>query len=87
MVLEEEHEEHQLHELTGLGNRRHAEMHMQARLDQLSRYSWPLGLLYFDIDFFKRINDTYGHDAGDRVGVLDEQVGGEAPGGVALARK
>jgi diguanylate cyclase (GGDEF)-like protein/PAS domain S-box-containing protein len=56
-----------LDELTGLGNRRHAEMHLQARLDQLSRYSWPFGLLYFDIDFFKRVNDTYGHDAGDRV--------------------
>lgn len=54
-----------LDELTGLGNRRHAEMHLQARLDQLSRYSWPFGLLYFDIDFFKHINDTYGHDAGD----------------------
>jgi len=56
-----------LDELTGLGNRVHAEMHLQARLDQLARYRWPFGLLFFDIDFFKRINDNYGHDAGDRV--------------------
>jgi diguanylate cyclase (GGDEF)-like protein/PAS domain S-box-containing protein len=56
-----------LDELTGLGNRMHAEMHLQARLDQLARYRWPFGLLFFDIDLFKRVNDTYGHDAGDRV--------------------
>lgn len=56
-----------LDELTGLGNRRHAEMHLQSRLDQLARYDWPFGLLYFDIDLFKRVNDTYGHDAGDRI--------------------
>ena len=56
-----------LDELTGLGNRRHAEMHLQSRLDQLARYDWPFGLLYFDIDLFKQVNDAYGHDAGDRV--------------------
>jgi len=56
-----------LDELTGLGNRRHAEMHLQSRLDQLARYDWPFGLLYFDIDLFKRVNDIYGHDEGDRV--------------------
>jgi len=56
-----------LDQLTGLGNRRHAEIHLQSRIDQLARYSWPFGLLYFDIDLFKRVNDTYGHDAGDRV--------------------
>lgn len=53
--------------LTGLGNRRHAEMHLQTRLDQVRRYVWPFSLLYFDIDDFKRVNDTYGHEVGDRV--------------------
>ena len=53
--------------LTGLGNRRHAEIHLRARLDQLVRYGWPFSLLYYDIDFFKRVNDTYGHDVGDEV--------------------
>jgi diguanylate cyclase (GGDEF)-like protein/PAS domain S-box-containing protein len=56
-----------LDKLTGLGNRRHAELHLQSRIDQLARYSWPFGLLYFDIDLFKCVNDTYGHEAGDRV--------------------
>lgn len=56
-----------LDELTGQGNRRHAEIHLQSRIDQLARYSWPFGLLYFDIDLFKRVNDAYGHDVGDRV--------------------
>lgn len=56
-----------LDELTGLGNRRHAEVHLRARLDQLERYNWPFGLLFFDIDRFKDVNDTYGHVVGDRV--------------------
>ncbi len=53
--------------LTGLGNRRHADMHLRDRLDELGRYGWPFGLLFLDIDHFKRVNDSYGHDAGDKV--------------------
>lgn len=56
-----------LDQLTGLGNRRHAEVHLKARLGELERYGWPFGLLYFDIDHFKNINDAYGHDTGDEV--------------------
>ncbi len=59
-----------LDELTGLGNRRHAEVHLKARLDQLERYGWPFGVLYFDIDRFKEVNDTYGHSVGDRVLIM-----------------
>jgi diguanylate cyclase (GGDEF)-like protein/PAS domain S-box-containing protein len=65
--LEELEREALLDELTGLGNRRHAEIHIEARIDQLKRYSWPFGLLYFDIDRFKDVNDAYGHAVGDRV--------------------
>ena len=56
-----------LDELTGLGNRRHGEVHLSARMAEFERYGWPFGLLYFDIDHFKVVNDTYGHEAGDRV--------------------
>lgn len=54
-------------ELTGLNNRRH----LFERLSQLwhvaHRHERPLSCIMFDIDHFKRINDTYGHAAGDLV--------------------
>ncbi len=53
--------------LTGLGNRRFTEANMRNWLDQMQRYSWPFGLMFVDIDNFKRVNDTYGHDIGDEV--------------------
>jgi diguanylate cyclase (GGDEF)-like protein/PAS domain S-box-containing protein len=51
--------------LTGLGNRRYLEMQLNARLDEWMRYGSPFGVLIADIDLFKRVNDTYGHDVGD----------------------
>lgn len=53
--------------LTGLANRRYAEIHLQDRLKEMERYGWPFGLLFIDIDHFKRVNDQYGHETGDRV--------------------
>lgn len=53
--------------LTGLANRRFSEIALQARLDEVHRYGWPLGVLLMDIDHFKKVNDTWGHDFGDRV--------------------
>lgn len=53
--------------LTGIGNRRHAEINLQSRLDELQRYDWPFGVLFIDIDRFKDVNDTYGHDIGDKI--------------------
>lgn len=53
--------------VTGVGNRRFAEMTLQARLDELRRYGWNFAVLMIDIDHFKRVNDTYGHEVGDRV--------------------
>jgi diguanylate cyclase (GGDEF)-like protein/PAS domain S-box-containing protein len=53
--------------LTGLPNRRYVETQMRARLDEMERYAWPFGVLYIDIDHFKRVNDEHGHDTGDEV--------------------
>lgn len=53
--------------LTGLANRRFMEMNLHARLAALQRYGWSFGVLFIDIDDFKRVNDTYGHDVGDQV--------------------
>ena len=53
--------------LTKLGNRRYGEMNLAGKLRELKRYGWPFGVLFIDIDNFKIVNDTYGHDAGDKV--------------------
>jgi diguanylate cyclase (GGDEF)-like protein/PAS domain S-box-containing protein len=53
--------------LTGLPNRRHMENQLHARMEELRRSRLGFGLLFIDIDHFKRLNDRYGHDLGDRV--------------------
>ncbi len=51
--------------LTGLGNRLLTEITLRSRLEELSRYGWPFGVLFIDIDRFKAVNDSLGHAAGD----------------------
>ena len=53
--------------LTGLHNRRYMETHVNSLADQAAARNKPLALMILDIDFFKSINDGYGHDAGDDV--------------------
>jgi diguanylate cyclase (GGDEF)-like protein len=53
--------------LTGCHNRRFLEQVMDRELQRHARFKLPLSLLFIDIDRFKAINDTLGHDAGDRV--------------------
>src|SRR5216117_4141710 len=53
--------------LTGLHNRRYMESHLTTLAEQASSRGKPLALMMLDIDFFKAINDNYGHDAGDDV--------------------
>jgi diguanylate cyclase (GGDEF)-like protein/PAS domain S-box-containing protein len=53
--------------LTGLANRRCIDMKLHSRIDEMQRYGWPCGVLFLDIDNFKIVNDTYGHNVGDRV--------------------
>ena len=53
--------------LTGLDNRRNLLEKVQLEIDRALRYGLAVEFLMMDIDHFKDINDTYGHDAGDRV--------------------
>jgi len=65
--------------LTGLYNRAHFGEQLQEKLNLADRYEQPVSLVMVDIDHFKRVNDTYGHEAGDAVlrrvaGLLQEAV-------------
>ncbi|HEX8071942.1 MAG TPA: diguanylate cyclase [Pyrinomonadaceae bacterium] len=51
--------------LTGLANRRRFERQLAREVARTRRYGRPFCLLLVDIDHFKRVNDTHGHDAGD----------------------
>jgi len=53
--------------LTGLRNRRDFDRRWKAELGRARRFRLPLTLMMMDLDHFKRINDTHGHAAGDRV--------------------
>ena len=53
--------------LTGLANRRAFELAMAREIDRVARSGEPALLLALDIDHFKRVNDTWGHSAGDQV--------------------
>ncbi|HIK14167.1 MAG TPA: diguanylate cyclase [Leptolyngbyaceae cyanobacterium M33_DOE_097] len=53
--------------LTGLHNRRYLEEQIHHELAQAAQTGQSVAVLILDIDFFKQINDTYGHQAGDRV--------------------
>ncbi|MDC7226417.1 MAG: sensor domain-containing diguanylate cyclase [Spirochaetales bacterium] len=52
--------------LTGINNRRNIENIIQKEFDRSQRYGCNLSVMLIDIDFFKNINDTLGHDAGDK---------------------
>jgi diguanylate cyclase (GGDEF)-like protein/PAS domain S-box-containing protein len=53
--------------LTGLFNRRYLEETLEREINRAQRDHQPLGVMMLDIDHFKQCNDTYGHQAGDRL--------------------
>jgi diguanylate cyclase (GGDEF)-like protein len=54
-------------ELTGLANHGRFQALLNAEVEQVRRYHHPIGLIMLDIDDFKAVNDTYGHQQGDAV--------------------
>jgi len=54
-------------ELTGLPNRRYFFDQAEALVSRAKRYELPCSLMLMDVDFFKRVNDNWGHTTGDRV--------------------
>ncbi len=53
--------------LTGAHNREHFDTHLFSELSYARRHKTELSIVLFDLDHFKRVNDTYGHQAGDTV--------------------
>jgi diguanylate cyclase (GGDEF)-like protein len=53
--------------LTGLGNRKLLEIKINTAIQEYHQHHISFGLLFIDIDHFKAINDTYGHQEGDRI--------------------
>jgi diguanylate cyclase len=77
-------------ELTGAYNRRHAFETALRFLSDEGNHSQPLSVILVDVDHFKRINDTYGHGAGDTALIeltrIGNEVIGQAGGGAMFAR-
>jgi diguanylate cyclase (GGDEF)-like protein len=69
LLLESEHMRHHAEHdgLTGLWNHRIIVERLKTEMNRSRRENIPLGVILADIDYFKKINDTYGHTAGDLV--------------------
>lgn len=53
--------------LTGLSNRRYVQACMENRMNDFQKHGIPFAVILMDVDLFKQVNDTYGHDTGDQV--------------------
>lgn len=66
-VLVEKNRQAMSDALTGIPNRLAYEQRIQEEIGRWKRFGTPLSLAVWDVDFFKKVNDTYGHKAGDKV--------------------
>jgi len=66
-ALQDLHEQAITDPLTGLVNRRYLREYLPRELTRARRKEVPLAVVMVDLDYFKRINDTFGHEAGDLV--------------------
>src|ERR1044071_5449919 len=73
--------------LTGLANRRRFERQLEREVGRMSRFGHPFSLLMLDIDSFKNLNDSYGHDAGDEAIRRISKVLREGARGIDLAAR
>ncbi|MFK8016211.1 MAG: HDOD domain-containing protein [Gammaproteobacteria bacterium] len=60
-------EESQRDSLTQVASRSYLMQLLQRGYEHATRFSWPLAIMFIDLDHFKQVNDTYGHPAGDTV--------------------
>lgn len=63
-----------LDKLTKLANRNYIEQEIRSRFEEGKRFGIPFGILFMDIDHFKNVNDTHGHEAGDEALTLTARV-------------
>lgn len=73
--------------LTGLANRRRFERQLEREVGRVERFGHPFTLLMVDIDSFKNLNDTFGHDAGDEAIRRLSKVLREGTRGIDLAAR
>jgi diguanylate cyclase (GGDEF)-like protein/hemerythrin-like metal-binding protein/PAS domain S-box-containing protein len=74
-------------ELTGLYNRHFFDRKTEEEMGQADRDNAPLSLIVFDLDHFKKVNDTWGHPVGDEVlKITTKVVGGQIRGTDVLCR-
>lgn len=73
--------------LTGLANRRRFERQLEREVGRVMRFGHPFSLLMIDIDNFKNLNDTFGHDAGDDAIRRISRVLREGTRGIDLASR
>jgi diguanylate cyclase (GGDEF)-like protein len=73
--------------LTGLANRRRFERQLEREVARMQRFAHPFSLLMIDIDSFKNLNDSFGHDAGDEAIRRLSKVLREGTRGIDLAAR